>query len=141
MEITREKIIQTAREAKALALELGDRKAIRETNELLAALGDHRTTEQELEEIRQLALADAVPTALYRHFNAADELLYIGISLSVAARLSGHRNASPWYTQVTRITVDWYACRSDAILAEELAIKRERPKHNKTHNETAHAST
>lgn len=75
-------------------------------------------------------------TALYRHFDAANELLYVGISLSVAHRLSQHMRGSRWSGQIARVTVEHFATRDDALQAEERAIKVERPRFNVVHNNT-----
>ena len=42
---------------------------------------------------------------LYRFYNAADQLLYIGISLHAAARASQHSKAQPWWQDVARMDV------------------------------------
>lgn len=69
-------------------------------------------------------------TELYRHFDAADRLLYVGISLSTVARLSQHMLGSPWAGEIARITVERFATREEAALAELRAIVEERPLHN-----------
>lgn len=71
---------------------------------------------------------------LYRHFDSSDRLLYIGISLSAVARLSAHNATSPWARHVARVQIIAYRCRADALVAERLAIRRERPIHNAKHN-------
>ncbi len=73
------------------------------------------------------------PTALYRHFDAAGELLYVGISLSAITRLAEHQGASPWFRSIARVTIEWLPSREDAFVAEARAIRSERPKFNVTH--------
>jgi hypothetical protein len=70
------------------------------------------------------------PTALYRHFDAHGKLLYVGISLSVVARLSRHVNGSHWSRQIAMITIEWHPGRPEALAAEAAAIVGERPAFN-----------
>lgn len=67
---------------------------------------------------------------LYRHFNAAGALLYVGITRNVRIRNNVHNYASPWWSDVSSTTVEELPTRNDALLAEELAIEAERPIHN-----------
>ncbi len=71
-----------------------------------------------------------VETALYRHFAADGTLLYVGISLSVAARLSQHMHGSRWAAEIARVEVTQYPYRAAAVEAEQDAIRSERPKFN-----------
>ena len=74
-----------------------------------------------------------VPTALYRHFDAGGELLYVGISLSPAYRLSQHRDASHWFPRVATVTIEWLPSRDEALRAERAAIQSEHPQCNIVH--------
>lgn len=71
-------------------------------------------------------------THLYRHFDAAGRLLYVGISLSAIARLGEHKAAAHWFWHIARIEVTAYATRASAMKAERLTIQREKPLHNIT---------
>ena len=73
-------------------------------------------------------------TALYRHFDAYGDLLYVGISLSAVARLAQHKSA-PWFQDITDIKVEWFDDREDAEIAEIQAIRTEFPEHNVIHRE------
>ena len=73
-------------------------------------------------------------TALYRHFNNANELLYIGISLSAVQRLGQHQKHSHWFSSITHLTITQYINREAAISAETIAIGKEKPLHNIKHN-------
>ncbi|WP_395119625.1 hypothetical protein ACFCQI_01550 [Rhodanobacter sp. FW102-FHT14D06] len=75
-----------------------------------------------------------VTTALYRHFDAGGDLLYVGISLSPFHRLAKHKEQSAWFGQVARITIAWLPDRKSARAAEHAAIIAERPKFNNQHN-------
>lgn len=70
-------------------------------------------------------------TALYRHFDVAGRLLYVGISLSAVHRLTQHRTGSPWFNEIAKITIEWFASRTAALDAELVAIRTEHPAWNK----------
>lgn len=73
---------------------------------------------------------------LYRHFDAAGRLLYIGKSVKVLDRhQGGHRKNAAWWTEITRIDLDHSFQSQEALDAAEVAaIKAERPLWNKKHN-------
>ena len=71
------------------------------------------------------------PTALYRAYSATDELLYVGVSISVMARLSQHKSSADWFDGTSRIDVEWHPTRQKALAAEMQAIKTEHPIYNK----------
>lgn len=75
-----------------------------------------------------------IKTALYRHFDENDCLLYVGISSRLPQRNREHKSFSHWFQAVTKITVSWFQCRDDALSAEYMAIKTEKPVHNKIHS-------
>lgn len=69
---------------------------------------------------------------LYRLFDAADQLLYIGLtSKRPADRLSEHRD-KPWRDDVARMDVRILrVSEAEAKAAEAAAIKAENPRHNR----------
>jgi excinuclease UvrABC nuclease subunit len=69
-------------------------------------------------------------TQLYRHFDAEKKLLYVGISLSTFARLSQHKDHSPWFEQVMTVEIEHFETREEAMAAERKAIKMENPQFN-----------
>jgi excinuclease UvrABC nuclease subunit len=71
-------------------------------------------------------------TALYRHYNVSAELLYVGVSVSTMKRLAQHQH-SPWVHDITRIEIQYFENRQDALNAEKRAIKTEKPLFNKRH--------
>ena len=75
----------------------------------------------------------AISIHLYRHFNAAGELLYVGISLSALGRLGQHRTNARWYSTVAAVTIETFPTRAEAAEAEHKAIREERPRHNTAH--------
>jgi predicted GIY-YIG superfamily endonuclease len=70
-------------------------------------------------------------TALYRLYDAAGVLLYIGITDDLRARMDQHSRDKDWWPEVARRTVAWYREREDADRAETLAVAAEKPIHNK----------
>ncbi|GHJ55660.1 hypothetical protein Nm8I071_49670 [Nonomuraea sp. TT08I-71] len=71
-----------------------------------------------------------LPHALYRFFDRADVLLYVGITADLPQRMGGHRGEKPWWSQVTRVNVEHFATRKAALAAETIAIKDEKPLYN-----------
>lgn len=69
-------------------------------------------------------------TALYRHFDAQGALLYVGVSLNPFMRLRGHRLRSSWEQRISRISIEWFDTRKQALEAEFFAIRAEAPLHN-----------
>lgn len=80
-------------------------------------------------------MIDPGATALYRFYNAADELLYIGITNRIPRRLGQHSDTKPWYTEVATITVEHHPTRMVALNVEKRAIKAEHPRYNVVHND------
>jgi len=95
---------------------------------------DHRRIE------RQRALARASGRTLpkgvesaaqvYRHFNQAGELLYIGAAQNGFKRLLIHRDKSFWFHEVAVVTIEHFATREEASAAEHSAIASENPRYN-----------
>jgi len=73
-------------------------------------------------------------TQLYRHFDKDDVLLYVGISLSTIQRLSQHKRTAHWFDKVTRVSVEKYATREEALFKERETIRLEKPLYNIVHN-------
>lgn len=72
-------------------------------------------------------------TSLYRHYDAAGRLLYVGISFSAITRTAQHAAYSPWWDDVARMDVERFSSRAEAEAAEIVAIREERPLFNKRH--------
>ena len=69
-------------------------------------------------------------TALYRHFNKDNELLYVGISLNALNRLAQHKDHSHWFNNITNVQIEQFETRELALKAEREAVLKENPKHN-----------
>ena len=69
----------------------------------------------------------ASTTQLYRHFDIAGKLLYVGISYDFLKR--SHKG-SKWFYRITTITIEHYETRELALQAETAAIIAEKPLFN-----------
>lgn len=69
--------------------------------------------------------------ALYRHYDSAGNLLYVGISLSFFRRLMEHRDGSGWFMDIARVDIQWFDSEMEAEEAERVAIMKEAPLHNR----------
>jgi predicted GIY-YIG superfamily endonuclease len=72
---------------------------------------------------------------LYRAYDHAGRLLYIGITYCIYGRIKAHRRTSAWYRDVqswsvAELPAGWYT----AHRAEIEAIKTEDPIHNVAHS-------
>lgn len=86
--------------------------------------------QRELLTKEQRALAN--PTfCVYRLYNAAGTLLYVGYSSSVFRRIRAHMDARHWSDAVVKILVERWPTRDEALLAEAQAIAEEGPLHNR----------
>jgi hypothetical protein len=76
------------------------------------------------------------PTLLYRHFDAAGRLLYVGIAAKRAYkhRCASHALSSSWWPVVVASTIEEFPDRPSAAKAEAAAIRRDRPIYNIAHN-------
>ncbi|MFL4491491.1 GIY-YIG nuclease family protein [Streptomyces sp. VTCC 41912] len=72
-------------------------------------------------------------TALYRVFDAAGKLLYIGISQNPDVRFGQHSQTKPWWPEVVDRKVEWHESRAEAAEAERAAIESEQPHWNLNH--------
>lgn len=71
--------------------------------------------------------------ALYRHFDAAGVLLYVGVSSDPRSRSYSHRRHSAWTEFAVREEVEWLPDRDAALVAEKAAIVSEKPLFNGVH--------
>lgn len=75
-----------------------------------------------------------VPHALYRFFDAAGQLLYVGLTVDPGSRWKNHSKRKTWWYDVANSTMEWFPSRKAVEAAEILAIRNERPLHNVLHN-------
>lgn len=86
----------------------------------------------------RLAMPKAAPLApgvhhLYRHYDGDGRLLYVGISFSALHRLSKHKAIAAWFWSIAKVEITGYATPEEAMLAERIAIRLEKPLHNVVH--------
>lgn len=74
------------------------------------------------------------PHALYRFYDEAGQLLYVGITLDPGGRWKTHSKDKPWWGDVARVTVETHPDRPTVLEAERTAIIAEQPLHNVQHN-------
>lgn len=67
---------------------------------------------------------------LYRLYNRAGFLLYVGITDNVFRRWKEHSRDKPWWSEVHKFTQDWFPDRAAVEAAERHAISSERPLYN-----------
>ncbi|MDT9689412.1 GIY-YIG nuclease family protein [Streptomyces sp. P9(2023)] len=77
------------------------------------------------------------PTTLYRMYDEAGQLLYIGVTCNTAQRWDSHRALSPWWPLVASKKLTVYPDRRSALMAETAAIRAEAPAHNVSDNPRA----
>ncbi len=90
-----------------------------------------------LERTAQPAPFNAPRCALYRHYDEADVLLYVGISERPVERGRAHAKNSEWVQYATRIEAEWMDTRAEAEQAEWIAIREEAPVFNRSGAEGA----
>ena len=67
---------------------------------------------------------------LYRHFDADDNLLYVGATVRLLSRHMGHKSASHWYDRIAKITIENFNTMAELWAAEKSAIETEKPLFN-----------
>lgn len=75
--------------------------------------------------VRQAANAHAV----YRLYDDAGNLLYVGVTGNLGRRLDNHAEKR-WFLLVSSITLEWFRDRATAEDAEFAAIRDEEPQYN-----------
>lgn len=73
---------------------------------------------------------DDLPTAVYRFYDDAGELLYVGITCRPRFRFREHRKLSEWWSQQRSVTLAWRPDRNTAAADELTAIREEKPRYN-----------
>ena len=76
---------------------------------------------------------DMESQVLYRMFDDAGELLYVGVSKSALRRMAEHLETKPWINQVANTTFEHYPTRHAVLTAERKAIRNELPRYNIQH--------
>lgn len=76
------------------------------------------------------ATSQLAPCHLYHLYDAAGQLLYVGMTGDVEARLRSHEGSKPWWAEVDHRWVVTYPSRAACAAAEALAIHLLRPPYN-----------
>lgn len=69
-------------------------------------------------------------STLYRVYDAADALLYVGITNDPAERFGAHAFRKHWWHEAVRISLEHFDSREACARAELAAIRSEQPRHN-----------
>ncbi|MEA2678042.1 MAG: hypothetical protein QOJ81_2183 [Chloroflexota bacterium] len=69
-------------------------------------------------------------TTLYRYFDEAGQLLYVGITSAQAYRSLQHAGTARWWDLAAKATFEHFDTRAAASAAERQAIENERPLYN-----------
>ncbi len=69
---------------------------------------------------------------LYRFWDAADSLLYVGLTCDPGSRWSAHIGDKPWWTEVAKITLEHHPDLAAVQAAEHEAIRSENPRFNRS---------
>lgn len=75
------------------------------------------------------------PTSVYKYYDAANRLIYIGITAQRIGRQVQHNDSSEWWPYVARQEIEHYPSRADARAVERGLIELHRPPFNKQHND------
>jgi predicted GIY-YIG superfamily endonuclease len=102
-------------------------EAVDDTN-LLAKLCDSLR-----DHLRENQLAP-LNNVLYRLYDKDGDLLYIGITSDVVARMAGHRGDKSWWNEVADKKFEYFKTRAELEAVERLAIIREKPLYNVIHH-------
>ncbi|MEV4672809.1 GIY-YIG nuclease family protein [Actinomadura sp. NPDC049382] len=73
------------------------------------------------------------PAYLYRLFDVAGDLLYVGVTRNPAQRWKYHARERRWWHEVAKHELTPFAERAQAEAAEKQAIKAEAPRYNTCH--------
>lgn len=71
---------------------------------------------------------------VYRFYDMAVRVIYIGSTDTFAARQQRHERSSEWWPDVASIRLEHFPTYDEALVAERRAIRAERPVHNIAHN-------
>ncbi len=64
------------------------------------------------------------PHTVYRMFDSADQLLYLGCTFKFFDRVGHHLVMQPWYRDITKITLEWYPARDDSDRRRDPAVQQ-----------------
>lgn len=74
---------------------------------------------------------------VYRFFDALNELLYVGSTSNLGARIYAHERDKDWWPEVINIEIESCDSIETMLESERMAIETEYPRYNKTYAMTA----
>lgn len=77
-----------------------------------------------------------IRTAVYRFYDAADRLLYLGITHDLDGRWTAHERNQPWWLDVARREFTWFGTRAEAEKIESDATALEKPRYDRSGQRT-----
>lgn len=89
--------------------------------------------EQTYERHLELTYSDET-TTLYRFYDQAEQLLYVGITNSPSRRFAEHQDGKEWWPTIASVKLEHFPSRQQALDAERAAIVNEKPLRNIQHN-------
>lgn len=81
-----------------------------------------------------MSIVAPVPTSVYRYYDKAGVLLYVGITSRRTVRQSEHNADKEWWPYVARQEVEHFPNRDAAAAQERALIRKFRPPFNVQHN-------
>lgn len=115
-------------------LRLADVETIADFRLVLEDLRRRSTT---LSSLIDSSTEPASPHVVYRLYNRAGILLYVGLTDRGPRRWVEHERSKPWFRAVARFEISRFPTREEAADEERSAIIRERPCWNVVHNSGA----
>lgn len=70
-------------------------------------------------------------SGVYLLYNEDDEIIYVGQSGDVPARVKTHKRRQAWRTEISYASAYLIASEDDRLTLEALIFLRERPRHNR----------
>ena len=99
----------------------------------MTILQDPPPYEDDLPAGQRRLLFRSTPRAVYYHFNADGQCLYVGCSVNPLRRTGLHQSASEWFPEVVEIKIEWRATAQEALDFEKAEIKRLQPLYNRAY--------
>lgn len=69
-------------------------------------------------------------TAVYRLYDEANRLLYVGIGRNPMNRWAAHADQHAWWPNVKSFETKWFPSREEAAAEERRALREDSPLHN-----------
>lgn len=74
------------------------------------------------------------PVAVYRFFDAAGQLIYVGQTADPKERFRRHSAESDWWSEVAHRLVDWWPDKAAAVAEEARLVAEQSPRYNVQHS-------